>query len=130
MSTDPYFDLDTARKTLKWLKTKISEMNELSQTGVDAMEKYDMELADTVTIKIQSILEGIRKKGIVIRDQDATLFDFPAVINNIPSYLCWSIDEDELGPGEIVKLTSFGRLLYDKILELEQIFVENIEDVE
>ena len=29
-----------------------------------------------------------------------------------------------------VKLTSFGRLLYDKILELEQIFVENIEDVE
>ncbi len=96
MSTDPYFDLDTARKTLKWLKTKISEMNELSQTGVDAMEKYDMEVADTVTIKIQSILEGIRKKGIVIRDQDATLFDFPAVINNIPSYLCWSIDEDEL----------------------------------
>ena len=41
-----------------------------------------------------------------------------------------SIGIAELGPGEIVKLTSFGRLLYDKILELEQIFVENIEDVE
>ena len=96
MSTEPYFDLYTACKALKWLKAKISEMNDLSQMGVDAMEKYDMEVADTVTIKIQAILESIRKKGIVIRDQDATLFDFPAVINNIPSYLCWSIDEDEL----------------------------------
>ena len=96
MSTEPYFDMDTARKALKWLKAKISEMNDLSQMVVDAMEKYDLETADTATLKIQSILEKISKKGIVIRDKDATLFDFPAVINNIPSYLCWSLGEDDL----------------------------------
>lgn len=96
MPTEPYFDLGTARKTLKWLKSKISEMNELSQMGVEAMEQYDMESADSLTMKIHSILERIQKKGIVIRDQDATLFDFPAVINKIPSYLCWSIDEDDI----------------------------------
>lgn len=96
MHTEPYFDLESARKTLKWLKSKISEMNELSEMGVDAMEKYDMESADCLTLQIQSILERIRKRGIVIRDQDATLFDFPAVIDNIPSYLCWSVDENEI----------------------------------
>lgn len=41
-----------------------------------------------------------------------------------------SIGIAELGPGNVAKLTPFGRLLYEKILELEQIFVENIEDVE
>jgi hypothetical protein len=96
MASVLYFDLDSARRTLKWLKAKISEMNELSQMGVEAMEQYDMESADTLTLKIQSILDKIRKKGIVVRDQDATLFDFPAVIDNIPSYLCWSIDEDDI----------------------------------
>ena len=96
MTTDPYFDLNSARKTLRWLKSKISEMKELSEKGVDAMEDYDMETAETLTLKIHGILERIQKKGIVIRDQDATLFDFPAVINNIPSYLCWSIDEDDI----------------------------------
>ena len=41
-----------------------------------------------------------------------------------------SIGIAELGPGDVAKLTAFGTLLYDKILELEQIFVANIEDVE
>lgn len=97
MSTEPYFDLNSARKTLRWLKSRIGEMKELSQMGVDAMENYDMETADALTLKIHGILEKIQKKGIVIRDQDATLFDFPAVIDNIPSYLCWSIDEEDIG---------------------------------
>lgn len=41
-----------------------------------------------------------------------------------------SIGIAELGPGDVAKLTHFGRLLYEKILELEQIFIENIEDVD
>lgn len=41
-----------------------------------------------------------------------------------------SIGIAELPPGNVVKLTPFGRLLYEKILELEQIFIENVEAVE
>lgn len=40
-----------------------------------------------------------------------------------------SIGIAELGPGDITKLTPFGKLLYAKVQELEQLFVENIEDV-
>ncbi len=41
-----------------------------------------------------------------------------------------SIGIAELIPENFVRLTYFGRLLYSKILELEQIFIENIEAVE
>lgn len=40
-----------------------------------------------------------------------------------------SIGIAELGPGEVVKLTPFGKLLYGKVMELEQLFVDNIEDI-
>lgn len=96
MPTEPYFDLDTARKALTWLIPKVTRLRELSRKGEVAMTGYDLDSADEFTKKIHRILDEIRKKGIIIRDQEATLFDFPAVINNIPAYLCWSIDEDDI----------------------------------
>lgn len=96
MSTEPYFDLGSAKKALRWLVPKISRIKELSLKGDKAMEKYDLDAADEYTKEIHRIFETIRKKGIIVRDREATLFDFPAVIDNIPAYLCWSIDEDEL----------------------------------
>lgn len=96
MSTEPYFDLASAKKALSWLIPKLSRIKELSIKGEKAMKKYDLDSADEYSKEIQKIFEAIQEKGIIIRDRDATLFDFPAVINNIPAYLCWSIDEDEL----------------------------------
>lgn len=96
MPTEPYFDLDSAKKALRWLIPKLTKVKELGIKGEKAMEAYDLDSADQFTKEIHRIFESIKKKGIIIRDRDATLFDFPAVINNIPAYLCWSIDEDEL----------------------------------
>lgn len=96
MPTEPYFDLESARKTLRWLIPKLTKMKELSIKGDRAMDDYDLDAADYCTKEIHKILDGVRRRGIVVRDQDATLFDFPAVIDNIPAYLCWSIDEDDI----------------------------------
>lgn len=96
MSTEPYFDLESARKALRWLIPKITRVKELSAKGEKAMAQFDLDSADEYTREIHKIFESIQEKGIIIRDRDATLFDFPAVIDNIPAYLCWSIDEDEL----------------------------------
>lgn len=41
-----------------------------------------------------------------------------------------SIGIAELDPKSVVKLTPFGEKLYGKILELEGIFVQGIEDVD
>ena len=96
MHTEPYFDLESARKTLRWLVPKLTKIKELSMKGEKAMADYDLDSADGYTQEIHRIFDAIQKKGIIIRDREATLFDFPAVIDNIPAYLCWSIDEDEL----------------------------------
>lgn len=96
MPTDPYFDLESARKALRWMVPKLTTMKELSIKGEKAMNQFDLDSADEYTKEIHKIFESIQKKGIIIRDKEATLFDFPAVINNIPAYLCWSVDEDEL----------------------------------
>lgn len=40
-----------------------------------------------------------------------------------------SIGIAELGQNSVVKLTPFGSKLYSKVLELEDVFVQGIEDV-
>lgn len=96
MAAVSYFDLESAKKALRWMIPKITKVKELSMKGEKAMNNYDLDSADEYTQEIHRIFEIIQKKGIIIRDKEATLFDFPAVINNIPAYLCWSIDEDDL----------------------------------
>ena len=38
----------------------------------------------------------IHENGINLRDLREILIDFPAVINNMPAYLCWTPDEVEI----------------------------------
>lgn len=96
MAGQPYYDVDAAKKMLRWLKPKLRKLEEFGLKGRNAMEKYDLDTADELSGKIQEILEAVRKRGIIIRDQETTLVDFPAVINNIPAYLCWKTDEKDI----------------------------------
>lgn len=96
MSAKAYFDLNTAKEALEWLKSKLVELEDLSLKGQEAMAKQDLDSADALTKEIHDIMEEIQKKGILIRNENATLFDFPAVIDNIPAYLCWRTEEGEL----------------------------------
>lgn len=96
MPVEFHFDLDTAREALNWLKERMKEIGYLSYKGNAAMKDYDMDSADVYDRKIQKILERIREKGILFRDPDLALFDFPAVINSMPAYFCWKTDEDNI----------------------------------
>lgn len=96
MPTEPYFDLETAREALRWLKPKVDELRGKIAAGQVAMVEYDMDLADQFTREIHSILNEVENRGILIRDQEVSLFDFPAVINNVPAYLCWRLGEDDI----------------------------------
>ena len=94
MAKQEYFDLEGARKALSWLKKAIKDLEALSSEGEKAMEKYDLDSADAITIRIHEIIEQIQERGIIMRDRDGGLYDFPAVINNMPAYLCWTTAED------------------------------------
>ncbi len=49
-----------------------------------------------LTETVKSALERIESTGCVVKDIDAGLLDFPAVINNEEVYLCWRLGEDRI----------------------------------
>jgi hypothetical protein len=48
-------------------------------------------------LEVRRLLETIERSGIVLRDIDRGLVDFPTVIDGREVYLCWEFGEDEVG---------------------------------
>jgi hypothetical protein len=47
-------------------------------------------------LEVRRLLETIEQSGIVLRDIDRGLVDFPAVIDGSEVYLCWELEEDDV----------------------------------
>lgn len=47
-------------------------------------------------LEVRRLLEVIEESGIVLRDIDRGLVDFPALIDQREIYLCWELGEDEI----------------------------------
>jgi hypothetical protein len=47
-------------------------------------------------LEVRRILETIEQSGIVLRDIDRGLVDFPALFDDREVYLCWELGEDEV----------------------------------
>jgi hypothetical protein len=47
-------------------------------------------------LEVRRLLETIEQAGIVLRDIDRGLIDFPAVMDGREVYLCWELGEDEV----------------------------------
>ena len=48
-------------------------------------------------LEVRRLLGTIEQAGIVLRDIDRGLVDFPAVIDGQEVYLCWELGEDDVG---------------------------------
>jgi hypothetical protein len=48
-------------------------------------------------LQVRRLLEAIAQSGIVLRDIDRGLVDFPAVIDGREVYLCWEAGEEDVG---------------------------------
>ncbi|AAK42325.1 Conserved hypothetical protein [Saccharolobus solfataricus P2] len=92
----PYFDLETARELLPWLRDRLIQLrkikNEIELLLVNG-DKYALQQYASETKKI---IDEIISKGIILRDIDIGLVDFPAIINNKPAFFCWKIDENDI----------------------------------
>jgi hypothetical protein len=47
-------------------------------------------------LEVRRLLDTVAEAGIVLRDIDRGLVDFPAVIDGREVYLCWEAGEDEV----------------------------------
>jgi hypothetical protein len=48
-------------------------------------------------LEVRRLLETLERGGIVLRDIDRGLVDFPALLEGREVYLCWELREDEVG---------------------------------
>jgi hypothetical protein len=48
-------------------------------------------------LEVRRLLETIEQSGIVLRNIDRGLVDFPALLDGREVYLCWELDEDDVG---------------------------------
>ncbi len=47
-------------------------------------------------LEVRRLLETVERSGIVLRDIDRGLVDFPALLDGREIYLCWELGEDEV----------------------------------
>ena len=45
-------------------------------------------------LSVRQMLGELNERGIVVRDIDSGLVDFPAIVDGREVYLCWRLDED------------------------------------
>ncbi len=47
-------------------------------------------------LEVRKLLEALNDAGIVVRDVDRGLIDFPSIIEDNEVYLCWELGEDSV----------------------------------
>jgi hypothetical protein len=48
-------------------------------------------------LRVRGMLGELTERGIVVRDIDRGLVDFPAILDDGEAYLCWRLGEDGIG---------------------------------
>jgi hypothetical protein len=48
-------------------------------------------------LEVRRLLEALEEAGIVLKDIDRGLVDFPAIMEGHEVFLCWELGEDEVG---------------------------------
>lgn len=91
-----YYDLDSASEVLPWVKERLEQLWRLKRNVEEILLSGDKNAISLYASEIDRILKEITEKGIVVRDLDRGLLDFPAIINDSPAYLCWVYGEPQV----------------------------------
>lgn len=110
MIHDRHFTIDEANAALEGLKPLLRELRDARDVLTDADSHALLgEAAPTngggeagrhvgeAFLEVRRMLLAIQEAGIVVRDIDRGLVDFPAIRDGEEIYLCWEIGEDEIG---------------------------------
>ncbi|MEM0016677.1 MAG: DUF2203 family protein [Saccharolobus sp.] len=92
----PYFDLETARELLPWLKNRLLELKRIKNEIEMLLVNGNKQALQLYASETKRIIDEIVSKGIILRDIDRGLVDFPAIINGKPAFLCWKIDDGDI----------------------------------
>ena len=117
MEKHDYFTLDEANQKIPWLKTQLETIVSLTEeierlrlelntdlikassnghgaTGIDP--KGDQKKIDAMVDRLRKLAEEINDSGIILRDLERGLVDFPKLWEGREVYLCWILGESDI----------------------------------
>jgi hypothetical protein len=110
MRHDRHYTLDEARERLPWVIEQLALLRDARERLTDAEARQA--LADgsptngggqrgkqvgEAFVELQNRIAAFERRGIVLRDLDRGLIDFPSVRDGREVYLCWIDGEDDIG---------------------------------
>ena len=105
-----HYTLDEARAALPWVASQLASLRDARERLTDTEARQ--ELADgsagnggghrgkqvgEAFVELQNRIGEFDRRGIVLRDLDSGLIDFPALRDGHEVYLCWLDSEDDIG---------------------------------
>jgi hypothetical protein len=118
-----HFTIEEANALLDGLRPLLRQLREASEQLTDA-EAHALlaEAASTngggtpgrqvgeAFLEVRRLLGAIQSSGIVLRDIDRGLIDFPAIREGEEIYLCWELDEERVSWWHGLETGYSGRL--------------------
>jgi hypothetical protein len=106
--TERLFTLEEANAELEELRTRLPRLREARQRMIDTSERITsavdidgggVEGSDwfRANESLKAELVWLADRGILIRDPDTGLIDFPAERDGKRVFLCWRLGEDRVG---------------------------------
>ena len=86
---------DEAERAVQALATRITMMGGIVANRAKAAE--DKERRDAASQKLRLLLENFEQAGVLVKDLDKGLVDFPTLFRGEEVYLCWKLDEPSIG---------------------------------
>jgi hypothetical protein len=110
MRHDRHYTLEQARAELPWVAEQIAEMRDARARLTDEDTRHALAGGSAANgggaagkrvgeafLELQSAVVAFDERGIVLRDLDRGLVDFPAIRDGREVYLCWLDGEEDIG---------------------------------
>ncbi|MGO4879210.1 MAG: DUF2203 domain-containing protein [Bryobacteraceae bacterium] len=85
---------DDAEHAVQALATRITMMGGIVPDRERAAK--DRARRDSAGQQLRAILEKFEQSGVLVKDLDKGLVDFPTLFHGEEVYLCWKLDEDSI----------------------------------
>lgn len=84
MATAPTYTVDEARRLLPTIRGVLIQIAVVRRADGDADA-------------LHALLDHLSSLGVIVRDIDSGLVDIPTIRDGEPAWLCWRLDDRELG---------------------------------
>jgi len=85
---------DEAEHAVESLTARITMMGGIVPDRARAAE--DRQKRDSIGQQLRSILENFEQTGVLVKDLDKGLADFPTLFRGEEVFLCWKLDEESI----------------------------------